>query len=496
MHKKVKEYLELRNQLLQGGGQDKIDQQHAKGKLTARERLSMLFDEGTFVEYNLFVKHRCNRFGMDKVEAPGEGIITGHGLVDGREVFCYAHDFTVLGGSMGEMQGIKHMRIQNLALDAGAPLVGLIDSVGARVQEGPDTDGYGYVFFNTVQASGITPQISAIMGPCAGGAAYSSALTDFVISVDKTSQMYITGPGVIKSVTGEIVSPEELGGAMTHNSITGVSHRIATDDADCIAQIKKYLSYFPSNCYQKPPVIKTDDDINRRIEELNDIIPENRRKPYDVKRVITAIADHGDFFEIMPHYAKNIVVGYLRMGGYPVGVVANQTSHIAGCLDINASDKAARFIRTCDAFNIPLLSLVDVPGYLPGKQQEWGGIIRHGAKMLYAWAEATVPKIAIVLGKSYGGANPAMCAKSMEPDYVVAWPTGERAVMGAEGAVEVLYRKELAAAKNPDELREKYIEEYNKEFLNPYRAAERCKYDDVIEPAETRIKIIQALSIL
>ncbi len=493
MNKQVRPYLKMRDKLLMGGGKERIEKQHAEGKLTARERIALLFDEGTFVEYGLFVKHRCNLFGMENIKAPGEGIITGYGLVDGRKVFAFAHDFTVLGGAMGEMQGFKHVRLQRLALDAGVPLVGLNDSGGARLQEGPDADGYGQVFFNNVQSSGVIPQISAIMGPCAGGAAYSPALTDFIVSVEKTSHMFITGPSVVKKITGETVGISELGGAMTHNSITGVSHRIAVDDRDCISQIKKYLSYFPSNCYEKPPFHKSNDDDNRRVEELNDIIPENRSKPYNVKKIIIAISDEGDFFEIMPYFARNIVIGYIRMGGYSVGVIANQPTNMAGCLDINASDKAARFIRTCDAFNIPLLSLVDVPGYLPGKHQEWGGIIRHGAKMLYAWAEATVPKIAVAMGKVYGGANPAMCSIAMEPDYIVAWPTAQRAVMGAESAVEVLYRKELKAAGDMEALRKKYIEEYNEKFMNPYRAAERGKYDDIIEPAMTRIKVILAL---
>lgn len=494
MGEKVQKMLEMRAQLELGGGQAQIDKFHAKGKLTARERLNLLFDPGTFVEYNLFMKHRCTRFGMDKVSAPGEGLVTGHGLIEGRKCFAFAHDFTVLGAALGEMQGLKMMRVQELALEAGVPIIGLNESGGARIQEGPDASAYGAIFYRNVQSSGVIPQISAIMGSCAGGAAYSPALTDFVVSVDKTSQMFICGPNVIKSVTGEIVEGEELGGAMTHNSRSGVAHLLAIDDHDCINQIKRLLTYLPANCYELPTIYECTDDPKRRNLELNDMVPENSRKSYNIKNIITTIADEHDFFEIQPYFAPNIVVGFIRMNGMPVGVVANQTSHMAGCIDINAADKSARFIRTCDAFNIPLLSIVDVPGYLPGTNQEWGGIIRHGAKMLYAWAEATVPKIVLAVGKVFGGANAAMCSRDMEPDYIIAWPTAQRAVMGAEGAVNVLYKKELAKAENPEELRATYISEYNEEFMNPYRAAERGKFDDVIEPSETRAKIIATLN--
>ena len=463
--------LDKKAHILLQGGQEKINRQHIKGKLTARERINLLFDPGTFVEYNMFVKPRATRFGMDKVDAPADGIVTGHGLINGRKAFAYAQDATVLGGSMGEMHGLKL----------------------ARLQEGPGASVYGTIFYNNVTASGVIPQISALMGSCAGGASYSPALNDFIIMVDKTSKAFITGPAVIKEVTGEVVDFETLGGATTHSTKSGLSHLMARDDYDCIEQIKCLLSFFPDNCQQLPPVCPNNDDVSRRIEELNDIIPDSKRKAYDMKAVITKIADNNFFFEISPLYARNIIVGFIRMGGMPVGVVANQTSCMAGCLDINASCKAARFIRTCDAFNIPLLSIVDVPGYLPGVNQEHDGIIRHGAKLLYAWAEATVPKIIMPIRKSYGGATPAMCSIDMKADFVIAWPSCERAVVGADAAVEVLYKNEIEQAADPAAAREMYKQAYETEFLNPYRSAELGKFEDVIEPAESRIKIIQTL---
>ena len=485
--------LDLKAHIMLQGGQERINKQHAKGKLTARERVDLLFDPGTFVEYNMFVKPRATRFGMDKVDAPADGIVTGHGLINGRRAFVYSQDATVLGGSMGEMHGLKLARMQELALEAGVPIIGLNDSGGGRLQEGPGASVYGTVFYNNVNASGVIPQISAIMGSCAGGACYSPALTDFVIMVDKSSKAFITGPKVIQQVTGEVVDLETLGGASTHSTKSGLCQLVARDDYDCIAQIKCLLSFFPDNCTQMPPVYQCDDDVNRRIEELNDIIPDNKRKSYDMKSIITKIADDNFFFEISPMYARNIIIGFVRMGGMPVGVVANQTGCMAGCLDINASCKAARFIRTCDAFNIPLLSIVDVPGYLPGVQQEHDGIIRHGAKMLYAWAEATVPKIIMPIRKSYGGATPAMCSIDMHADFVMAWPTCERAVVGADAAVAVLYKNEIEQAADPAAAREMYKKMYEDEFLNPYRSAELGKFEDVIEPAESRKKIIQTL---
>ena len=485
--------LDLKAHIMLQGGQERINKQHAKGKLTARERVDLLFDPGTFVEYNMFVKPRATRFGMDKVDAPADGIVTGHGLINGRRAFVYSQDATVLGGSMGEMHGLKLARMQELALEAGVPIIGLNDSGGGRLQEGPGASVYGTVFYNNVNASGVIPQISAIMGSCAGGACYSPALTDFVIMVDKSSKAFITGPKVIQQVTGEVVDLETLGGAATHSTKSGLCQLVARDDYDCIAQIKCLLSFFPDNCTQMPPVYQCSDDVNRRIEELNDIIPDNKRRSYDMKSIITKIADDNFFFEISPMYARNIIIGFVRMGGMPVGVVANQTGCMAGCLDINASCKAARFIRTCDAFNIPLLSIVDVPGYLPGVQQEHDGIIRHGAKMLYAWAEATVPKIIMPIRKSYGGATPAMCSIDMHADFVMAWPTCERAVVGADAAVAVLYKNEIEQAADPAAAREMYKKMYEDEFLNPYRSAELGKFEDVIEPAESRKKIIQTL---
>ncbi len=493
MNQSLQTMLDKKAHIMLQGGQERINKQHLKGRLTARERVDLLFDPGSFVEYNMFVKPRATRFGMDKVDAPADGIITGHGLINGRKAFVYSQDATVLGGSMGEMHGLKLARMQELALEAGVPIIGLNDSGGGRLQEGPGASVYGTVFYNNVMSSGVIPQISAIMGSCAGGACYSPALTDFVIMVDKSSKAFITGPAVIKQVTGEVVDFETLGGAATHSTKSGLCQLTARDDYDCINQIKCLLGFFPDNCRQLPPVIPCDDDVSRRIEELNDIIPESKRKSYDMKSIIAKIADNGFFFEISPSYARNIIIGFIRMGGMPLGVVANQTACMAGCLDINASCKAARFIRTCDAFNIPLLSIVDVPGYLPGVQQEHDGIIRHGAKMLFAWAEATVPKIIMPIRKSYGGATPAMCSIDMHADFVMAWPTCERAVVGADAAVAVLYKNEIEQAADPAAAREMYKKMYEEEFLNPYRSAELGKFEDVIEPAESRKKIIQTL---
>jgi acetyl-CoA carboxylase carboxyltransferase component len=486
--------LQRKAKIMEGGGAIRVGKQHEQGKLTARERIALLFDEGTFQEYNIFMKHRCHYFGMEKVDAPAEGVVTGFGKIGGRNAFAFAHDFTVLGGAMGEMQGMKVKRIQELALKAKVPFIGLNDSGGARIQEGPDTS-YGAIFYNNVQSSGVIPQISAIMGSCAGGTVYSPALTDFILSVDKSSKSFITGPNVIQKVTGEKVDAEELGGARTHNAITGVSHFFCADDYDCIAQIKRLLSFLPSNCYERPPVMPCNDPLNRRCEELNELVPDNLKRAYDIRAVIRAVADNHDFFEVQQMYAANMVVGFMRMGGMPVGVVANQPAVMAGCIDINAADKAARFIRTCDAFNIPLLSVVDVPGYLPGLAQEYGGIIRHGAKMLYAWAEATVPKLVMATGKVFGGARPAMCSWELKPDFIFAWPTSQLAVMGAEGAGEIIRKNEIMAAADPDLARQKYIDEYNREFMNPYKAAERGKFEDIIEPAETRGVIIRALDL-
>lgn len=495
MNEKLDQFFQLKAKLELGGGEDKLKKQHEKGKMTARERLNLLFDQGTFQEYGLFVKHRCVDFGMENVDVPAEGVVTGYGLVDGRVVYAFAHDFTALGGALGEMQGKKINRIQEAALEARVPLVGLNDSGGARIQEGIDTATFGDIFYRNVQASGVIPQISAIMGPCAGGATYSPALTDFTIMVENTSRMFITGPEVIKAVTGETIDQETLGGGMTHNSITGVAHLLVADDANCINTIKLLLSYLPSNCEEKPQNFQPHDSRGY-VPELNDAIPDNPKRGFDIKPIIESLVDQGTFFEIHPFYAKNIVVGFARMNGQAVGIVTNQPTHLAGCLDSNASEKAARFVRTCDAFNVPLICLVDVPGYMPGVTQEHSGIIRRGAKLLYAWSEATVPKITVSLRKVYGGATAAMCSREMKADVILAWPTTEQAVMGAEGAANIIFKKEIEKSDNPAETRARLTKEYNEIFCNPYKAASREMIDEIIEPAQTRIKIMYALKML
>lgn len=480
-----------------GGGQERVDAQHKQGKLTARERLDLLFDKGSFVEIDVFVSHRCHNFGMESKEAPGDGVVTGYGTVDERLVFAYSQDFTVLGGSLGEYHAEKIVKVQEMALKMGAPIVGLNDSGGARIQEGVNAlSGFGKIFYNNTISSGVIPQISVIMGPCAGGAVYSPAITDFVFMVDKTSQMFITGPQVIKTVTGEDISAEKLGGAMTHNSISGVAHFIGKDDTETLAQVRDLLSYMPSNNLETVPVIATNDVMNRQIPEFDDIIPENPNKAYNMYDVIKRLADNEVYFDVMPHYAKNMVTCFIRMDGQTVGVVANQPKFAAGCLDINASDKAARFIRRCDAFNIPLLTIEDVPGFLPGTDQEHGGIIRHGAKMLYAFCEATVPKVTLILRKAYGGAYIGMCNKELGADLVLAWPTAQIAVMGAAGAANIVFRNEIKAAEDPMAKRQEKIAEYEEKFNNPYRAAEMGYVDDIIEPATSRQRIISALDML
>lgn len=489
--KKTREAIEI------GGGEKRIEKQHKSGKLTARERLNLLFDENTFVEVDAFVKHRCTNFGMEKKAAPGEGVVCGYGKVNGRLVYAYAQDFTVLGGSLGEMHAKKIVKVMDLAIKMGAPIVGLNDSGGARIQEAVDAlAGYGGIFFKNTIASGVIPQISAIMGPCAGGAVYSPALTDFIYMVDKTSQMFITGPQVIKTVTGEEVTSEELGGASTHNTTSGVAHFIAQNDEDCIEQIKKLLSFLPSNNAEKAPLVETNDSPNVVLDKLNTIIPDGSNKAYDMKDIIYEIIDEGDFYEVQPFFAKNIITGFARINGESIGIIANQPNAMAGSLDINASDKAARFIRTCDAFNIPILSLVDVPGFLPGTEQEYGGIIRHGAKMLYAYSEATVPKITLITRKAYGGSYLAMCSKDLGADIVLAWPTAEVAVMGPSGAANIVFKKDIKEADDPAKMRAQKIEEYTNEFATPYKAAERGYIDDVIEPEVSRIRIADALDML
>ncbi len=496
---KLEQLREKKEKLLLGGGEKRIEAQHAKGKLTARERLDILFDKDSFVEMDVFVKHRCNNFGMDEKEMPSDGVVTGYGQVEGRLVFAFAQDFTVSGGSLGEYHAEKIVKIQNMALKMGAPVVGLQDSGGARVEEGVAAlSGFGKIFYNNTISSGVIPQISVIMGPCAGGAVYSPAITDYVFMVDKTSQMFITGPEVIKTVTGEVVTAEQLGGAMTHNSISGVAHFIGKDDAETLMMVRELLSYMPSNNMETAPVYACNDDVNRIIPELNEIIPDNPNKAYDMYEVIAKIADDGKYFDVMPHFAKNMITCYIRLDGATVGVIANQPKVGAGCLDIDASDKAARFIRRCDAFNIPLLTLEDVPGFLPGTGQEYGGIIRHGAKMLYAYCEATVPKVTVVLRKAYGGAYIGMCNKELGADMVMAWPTAQIAVMGAAGAVNIIssVKKEIKEADDPDALRAEKIAEYEEKFNNPYVAAGLGYVDDVIEPATTRQRIISALDML
>lgn len=474
-----------------GGGQKRIDSQHKKGKMTARERLAKLFDEGSFTEMGQFIHHRCMNFNMQEKEIPGDGVVTGYGTVRGRLVFAYAEDFTVEGGSLGEMHAHKIAQMQEMALKMGAPVIGINDSGGARIQEGLDgLEGYGKIFFRNTAASGVVPQITAIMGPCAGGAVYSPALTDFIFQVNKTGKMFITGPDVIKSVTGEQIDAEKLGGAMTHNRVSGVAHFMASDDTDCINQIRRLLSYLPSNFRDSAPTIFNGDDPNRIADQLDTIIPDNPNKAYDMYDVIKAITDGGEYMDYMGMYAPNMITCFARFNGRSVGIIANQPKAMAGCMDINCSDKAARFIRTCDAFGIPLLTLVDVPGFLPGSTQEHGGIIRHGAKVIYAYCEATVPKVTMILRKAYGGAYLAMCCKDLGSDIVYAWPTAEIAVMGAEGAANIIFRK-----ATPEE-RAELIDEYKREFNNPYKAAERGMVDDVIIPSTSRQMIIAAMEML
>ena len=480
-----------------GGGESAVAAQHARGKLTARERLALLFDADSFVELDAFVRHSCTDFGMDKKEIPGEGVVTGYGRVNGRMVYAYAQDFTVQGGSLGEYHAEKIVKCQDAALQNGCPIIGLMDSGGARIQEGVNAlNGFAKIFYRNTISSGVVPQISAIMGPCAGGAVYAPAITDFIFMVEGSSNMFITGPDVIRTVTGEQVNAETLGGAAVHNGTSGVAHFFAADDAQCIAQIKALLAYLPSNNMEKPPVRTSSDSSNRLTAELEHIIPDSPHRAYDMYDVIRAIADDGELLDVQAMYARNVITCLIRVDGRPVGVVANQPKQQAGCLDVNASDKAARFVRRCDAFNIPLLTLVDVPGFLPGTSQEHEGIIRHGAKLLYAYSEATVPKISLVTRKAYGGAYIAMCSKGLGADLAYAWPTAEIAVMGAEGAANIVFRREIQAAADPEAARQEKIAEYRARFYGPYRAAEMGYLDDVIEPAETRRRIVNALEIL
>lgn len=480
-----------------GGGAARIEKQRSSGKMTARERIDLFLDEGTFEEFDKFVVHRSHDFGMQNQLYPGDGVVTGHGLVNGREVFVFAQDFTVFGGSLSETHAQKICKIMDFAMKTGAPVIGLNDSGGARIQEGVvSLGGYADIFLRNTLASGVIPQISCIMGPCAGGAVYSPAITDFNIMVKDTSYMFITGPDVIKTVTHEEVTKDELGGAMTHNSKSGVAHFAADSDRHALQLTRELLSFVPSNNMEDPPFVPTKDPDDRADEGLNSVIPESANKPYDIRNVIHRVVDEEYFFEIQEHYAQNIVVGFARLGGHSVGIVANQPAFLAGVLDIDASVKAARFVRFCDCFNIPLITFEDVPGFLPGVNQEHFGIIRHGAKLLFAFAEATVPKITVITRKAYGGAYCVMASKHIRTDINFAYPTAEIAVMGSEGAVGVLYRKELAEANEPADLRDAKVAEFQEKFANPYAAAERGFIDEVIEPAMTRPKLIRALSLL
>jgi propionyl-CoA carboxylase beta chain len=494
--KKIEELQSLRSKARLGGGLDRIEKEHKKGKLTARERIILLLDKGSFEELGMLKEHRCTDFGMEKQIVLGDGVVTGYGKIQGRAVYVFAQDFTVFGGSLSETHAEKICKIMDLAIESGIPVIGLNDSGGARIQEGVSSlGGYADIFYRNTLASGIIPQISAILGPCAGGAVYSPAITDFILMVKNTSYMFVTGPNVVKTVTNEEVSSEELGGAMTHASKSGVTHLVAENDLDCILQIKRLLSYIPQNCEEKPPSISYQSTDEHR-PALNEIIPEASSQPYDMKEIIHEIVDTGSFFEIHEHYADNIIVGFARLAGKSIGIVANQPLSLAGVLDVDCSKKAARFVRFCDCFNIPLLVLEDVPGFLPGTDQEWNAIITNGAKLLYAFSEATVPRVTVITRKAYGGAYDVMNSKHIGADYNYAWPTAEIAVMGAKGASEIIFKKEIEAAENKaSKLLEKELE-YQSKFANPYKAAARGFIDEVIEPSITRRKLIRAFEIL
>jgi methylmalonyl-CoA decarboxylase subunit alpha len=494
---KIKDLKEREAKILRMGGEKAVAKHREAGKLTARERLDRLFDPGTFREIDMFVTHRCTNFGMEKVEIPADGVITGYGKVDGRPVFAFSQDFTARAGSLGEMHAKKICKVMDMALKAGAPFVGMNDSGGARIQEGVDAlSGFGQIFYRNSLASGVIPQISAIMGTTAGGAVYSPAMTDFIFMVKGTSYMFITGPQVIKSVTGEEISFEDLGGAEAHSEKSGVCHFACESEDDAIGRIKTLLSFLPSNNMEDPPVVDTGDDRNRTDPALDSIVPDNPNQSYQMRDVIRSIVDNGDFFEPHEFYAPNILVGFARLGGRSIGIIANQPAYMGGALDINASDKASRFIRFCDAFNVPILTIADVPGYLPGSDQEWGGIIRHGAKLLWVYSEATVPKLLLVTRKDYGGSYLAMCSRDLGADMALAWPTAEIAVMGAGGAANVIHRKEIDAAEDKVAKRKEKIAEYEELFSNPYRAANRGYIDGIIVPSETRPRLIDALEVL
>ena len=497
LEKKLRERDDRRNKALVGGGQERIDAQHAKGKLTARERLELLLDKASFEEFDMFVTHRSRDFGLDKVKYYGDGVVTGHGTINGRQVFVFSQDFTVFGGSLSEAHAEKICKIMDMAMKMGAPVIGLNDSGGARIQEGVvSLGGYADIFLRNTLASGVVPQISLVLGPCAGGAVYSPAITDFVIMVKGISHMFVTGPNVVKTVTHENVTSEELGGAMTHAAKSGVAHYAAENEPDAIRFTRELLGYIPSNNMEDPPYIETADPEDREEESLNAIVPENPNKPYDMKEIIHQVVDAGRFLEVHADFAANIIVGFARLGGHPVGIIANQPSILAGVLDINSSVKGARFIRFCDAFNIPIITFEDVPGFLPGVDQEHGGIIKHGAMLLYAYCEATVPKITVITRKAYGGAYDVMNSKHVRGDMNYAWPTAEIAVMGPKGAVEIIFKKEIEAAADKEKAIEEKVAEFTEKFANPYIAAERGYVDDIIEPKQTRGRLIWALHML
>ncbi|MCQ6280886.1 acyl-CoA carboxylase subunit beta [Bacillus sp. EB600] len=496
MYEKINDLMERKRKVELGGGDDRIDAQHDRGKLTARERIDLLLDEDTFVELNSFIHHRATNFGMDKMEAPGEGVVTGYGKINGRLVYVFSQDFTVFGGALGEMHALKISRMMDLAAKNGAPVIGLNDSGGARIQEGVvSLDGYGDIFYRNAIYSGVVPQISVILGPCAGGAVYSPAITDFVFMVEQTSKMFITGPKVIEAVTGEKISAENLGGAKVHSSISGVAHFTAESEPEVLDQVRKLISYLPQNNMEKPPVMEAEKDDGWN-DELVDLVPVEGTKVYDVIKVIEEVLDDGDFFQVQANFAKNIVVGFGRIDGHSVGIIANQPKVMAGGLDINSSDKLSRFIRFCDSFNIPLITFEDVTGFFPGVNQEHGGIIRHGAKILYAYSEATVPKITVILRKAYGGAYVALNSKAIGADVVYAWPNAEIAVMGPAGAANIIFAKEIDQSEDQAATRAQKIEEYRDKFSNPYVAASRGMVDDVIDPRETRKKLKESLEML
>jgi propionyl-CoA carboxylase beta chain len=494
---KIEELKQIKEKARQGGGKDRIEAQHSKGKLTARERIDLLIDKGTFTEMDMLAHHHSTSFGLDKIKPLGDGVVTGYGYIDGTKSFVFSQDFTVLGGSLAEQHGRKIVKIMEMAMKTGTPLIGLNDSGGARVQEGVISLGaYADIFLLNTLASGVIPQISLIMGPCAGGAVYSPAITDFVIMVKNTSYMFVTGPKVVKTVTHEDLTAEDLGGASVHAGKSGVAHFIADNDMQAIELVKKLLTYIPSNNKEEPPFVSNNDPVDRLNEDLTYIVPENSNMPYDIKEVIKSVADNNEFLEVHKDYAQNIVVGFIHLGGRSIGVVANQPAVLAGVLDINSSKKAARFIRFCDAFNIPLLTFEDVPGFMPGKDQEWGGIIANGAKLLYAYCEATVPKVTVITRKAYGGAYDVMSSKHIRGDFNFAWPTAEMAVMGAKGAVEIIFKKEIDDAEDKQAKQIELEEMYNEKFANPYIAASYGYIDDVFEPKYTRQRLIDAFKIL